>query len=154
MPFRLTNAPATFQRFINDVVRDHLDEFCVAYLDDILIYSNNLLDHQQHVSRILKKLQANNIFVKAEKCEFHVTTTQFLGFIISPEGISMDEVKVQAVKSWEEPEKVRDVQCFLGFANFYRRFIKEYSKVAGPLFNLLKKNGVFDWSHECQLAFD
>ena len=66
----------------------------------------------------------------------------------------MDEVKVQAVKSWEEPEKVRDVQCFLGFANFYRRFIKEYSKVAGPLFNLLKKNGVFDWSYECQLAFD
>ena len=66
----------------------------------------------------------------------------------------MDEVKVQAVKSWKEPEKVRDVQCFLGFANFYQRLIKEYSNVAGPLFNLLKKNGVFDWSHECQLAFD
>ena len=154
MPFGLTNAPATFQRFINDTLREDLDEFCVAYLADILIYSNNILDHQQHVSRILKKLKANNIFVKAEKCEFNVTTTQFLGFIISPEGISMDEVKVQAVKSWEEPEKVRDVQYFLGFANFYRRFIKEYSNVAGPLFNLLKKNGVFDWSYECQLAFD
>ena len=75
MPFGLTNAPATFQRFINITLREDLDEFCVAYLDDILIYSNNLLDDQQHVSRILKKLKANNIFVKAEKCEFHVTTT-------------------------------------------------------------------------------
>ena len=101
MLFGLTNAPAMFQRFMNNTLREDLDEFCVAYLDVVLIYSNNLLDHQQHVSRILKKLQANNIFVKAEKCEFHVTTTQFLGFIISPEGISMDEVKVQAVKSWE-----------------------------------------------------
>ena len=100
MPFGFTNAPATFQRFINYTLGEDLDEFCVAYLDDILIYSNNLLDHQQHVFRILKKLKANNIFVKAEKCEFHVTTTQFLGFIISPEGISMYEVKVQAVKSW------------------------------------------------------
>ena len=117
--FGLTNAHATFQRFINDTLREDLDEFCVAYLDDILIYSNNLLDHQQYVSCILKKLKANNIFVKLEKYEFHFTTTQFLGFIIIPEGISMDEVKVQAVKSWEEPEKVRDVQCFLGFAKFY-----------------------------------
>ena len=114
LPFGLTNAPATFQRFINYTLREDLDEFCFAYLDDILINSSNPLDHQQHVSRILKNLQANNIFVKAEKFEFYVTTTQFLGFIISPEGISMDKVKVQAVKSWEEPEKrPRRILCCL-----------------------------------------
>ena len=90
MPFGLTNVPAKFQRFINYILREDLNEFCVAYLDDILSYSNNLLDQQQHVSRILKKLKANNIYVKTEKCEFHVTRTLFLGFFISLEGISMD----------------------------------------------------------------
>ena len=92
------NAPATFQHFINYTLREYLDEFCIAYLNDILMYSNNLLNHQQHVSPILKKLQANNIFVKAEKCVFHVTKTWFLGFFISPEEISMDNLNVQAVK--------------------------------------------------------
>ena len=150
MPFGLTNAPATSQRFVNDTLREFLDVFCVCYLDDILIYSDNLEDYHKQVRRVFNKLLDAGLYVKSEKYEFDTTKTTFLGFVISPNGIEMDTEKVSAIKNWETPTCVRDLQCFLGFANFYWRFIEVYSRICQPMFNLLKKHNCFLWSFECQ----
>ena len=138
MPFGLTNAPATCQRFVNDILREFLDVFCVCYLDDILIYFDNLQDHRKQVKAVLKKLHVAGLFVKPEKCEFEANKTTFLGFVISQQGIEMDPEKVSSVLNWELPKTIQDVQCFLAFANIYRRFIEGYSCICTPLFNLWK----------------
>ena len=119
MPFGLTNAPATAQRFVNDTLQEYLDQFCICYIDDILIYSRTLKEHRQQVRKVLTKLKEAGLFIKSEKCEFSVQKTAFLGFIISEHGIKMNPKKVKAVLEWETPKNVKDVQCFLGFANFY-----------------------------------
>ena len=138
MPFGLTNAPATCQRFVNDTLREFLDVVCVCYVDDILIYSDNLQDHRKQAKAVLEKLHVAGLFVRPEKCEFEANKTTFLGFVIRQEGIEIDLEKVSAVLNWEVPKTIQDVQCFLGFANFYRRFIEGYSRICTPLFNLLK----------------
>src|SRR5438874_6482366 len=143
MPFGLTNAPASFQNFINDALRQHLDDFLTAYLDDILIYSNTLTEHKAHVRKTLELLGANGLHLKPEKCEFYRTKVEYLGFVISEKGISMDPRKVAAVKEWEQCTNLHDVRSFLGFANFYRRFIKGYSNLAAPLVNLTRKDTPF-----------
>jgi len=119
MPFGLTNAPATFQRMINHVLREHLDDFVVAYLDDILIYSDMLEEHVQHVHKVLKLLQDADLLVEPAKSVFHVQKVEYLGHIISYNEVRMDPKKVQAVKDWPEPTNVKEVQSFLGFANYY-----------------------------------
>lgn len=154
MPFGLTNAPATCQQFVNDVLREFLDIFVVVYLDDILIYSEDTNQHHNHVRKVLSKLRDANLFCKAEKCEFNVTKTTFLGFVVSPEGLSMDPSKIQTIKDWKPPSSVKGVQSFLGFANFYRRFIQNYSKIASPLFSLTRKNSKFTWSKACNDSFE
>ncbi len=110
--------------------------FFFVYLDDILIFSQNERDHVQHVRRVLQRLLENRLFAKVEKCEFHAQSIPFLGFILSPEGIRMDPAKVEAVADWPITENRRAVQRFLGFANFYRRFIRNFSQVALPLTDL------------------
>ena len=154
MPFGLTNAPATFQHFMNDTFRDYLDRFCVIYLDDILIYSNSLAENKTHVKLVLARLRSARLFAKPEKCQFHMTEIEFLGFLISARGISMDPGKVSAITSWPPPRSVHDIQVFIGFANFYRRFISNYSKITSPITSLLKKNINFIWSEAAQKAFD
>jgi hypothetical protein len=154
MPFGLTNAPATFQAFLNDVLRDSLDTFVVIYLDDILIYSDTLEEHYEHVRSVLQRLKDADLQVKLEKCQFHVQTVEFLGYVISPEGISMDPAKIEAILSWPVPTSVRDIQVFLGFANFYRRFIRNFSRVVAPITRLLKKDVPFAWDQQAQGAFD
>jgi hypothetical protein len=154
MPFGLTNAPATFQAFLNDVLRESLDTFIVIYLDDILIYSDTLEEHYDHVRSVLQRLKDADLQVKLEKCQFHVQTVEFLGYVISPEGISMDPAKIEAIVSWPTPNSVRDIQVFIGFANFYRRFIKNFSRIAGPITRLLKKDVPFAWGEKTQEAFD
>jgi transposase InsO family protein len=154
LPFGLTNGPSTFQRYINDTLMGYLDEFCSAYIDDILIYSNNLAEHRIHVGRVLERLRGAGLQADVDKCEFHVTTTKFLGFIIGVDGITVDPEKVAAVATWKEPTTVKGVQSFLGFCNFYRRFVREYSRIAKPLNNLTCKDNSFRWTEECQLAFD
>src|SRR5258706_12083575 len=139
MTFGLTNAPATAQRFMNNTLREFLDQFYVVYIDDILIYSKTKAEHREQVCKVLQKLKEAGLYAKPEKCEFNVEKTTFLGFIISASGIEMDPAKVEAILCWETPSSVKDVQCFLGFANFYRRFIHKYSNVCQPLFNLLRK---------------
>ena len=114
---------------MNDTLRVFLDQFYVVYLDDILIYSKNKKEHQEHVCKILAKLKEAGLYANAEKCEFNVEKTTFVGFIISADGIEMDPAKIRAIINWEAPKSVKDVQCFLGFATFYRRFIHKYSNL-------------------------
>jgi len=154
MPFGLTNAPASFQHFINDTLRDFLDVFCTAYLDDILIYSDSLAEHKIHVKQVLEKLEHAGLYLKPEKCEFHVQEVKYLGLIVTTEGICMDPTKVAAIRDWETPANLKDVQAFLGFANFYRRFILGYSKIVAPLTALTKKDQRFQWNLTAQSAFE
>jgi len=153
MPFGLTNAPATAQHFVNDTLREFLDQFCVCYIDDILIYLKTAKEHREHVRKVLQKLKEAGLFIQPEKCEFSVQKTAFLGFLISENGIEMDPEKVNAVLAWETPKTVKDVQCFLGFANFYRRFIWKYSALCQSLFNLLRKVVPFVWDSSCEDVF-
>jgi transposase InsO family protein len=153
LPFGLTNGPATFQRYINDVLMEYLDQFCSAYMDDILIYSQNLKEHKQHVKMILQKLREAGLQIDLKKCDFHVTETKFLGLIVTTEGIRMDPEKVRAIIEWEQPKSTHDVHSFLGFCNFYRRFIEGYADIAKPLNELLRKGVVFHWSDQCRRAF-
>jgi hypothetical protein len=153
MPFGLTNGPATFQRLINDIFLDCLDKFLIAFIDDLLIYSDNELEHEIHVRTVLQRLRDAGLQASIKKCEFHVTTTKYLGFIITPEGIKVDPEKVEAVLTWKVPTTVRGVQSFLGFCNFYRKFIAEYSRIALPLHRLTRSNVPFVWTGKCQTAF-
>jgi hypothetical protein len=154
MGFGLCSAPATFQAFVNDILRDHLDQFLVVYLDDILIFSNTQEEHDQHVRIVLQKLQNAHLSLKIEKCEFDVTRVSFLGFIVSTDGISMDPEKIKSIREWTPCRSVHDIQVFLGLTNFYRRFIKDYSKICHPLTSLLKKDAKFHWSSSAEAAFN
>src|SRR6202043_428637 len=154
MPFGLTNAPATFQHFMNDIFSDLLDTFMVVYLDDILIYSEDPKQHVEHVCEVLRRLWENGLFLNPAKCEFHAETMEYLGFVLSLTGLSMDMAKVKAIQEWPTPQKVKDIQSFLGFANFYRRFVHGYSDIITPMTHLTRKNIPWLWSDNCQSAFD
>ena len=158
MPFGLTNAPASFQSLLNDVLCPFLDRFAVVYLDDILIYSNTLDEHIQLVRQVLERLANAKLFVKLEKCRFHTSRVEFLGYIISSKGISMDQAKIDSVLSWPVPTSIKDAMFFLSFTNFYRRFISEYSSITAPLTLLLKKQNttlpIFAWTPASQKAFE
>ncbi|XP_042073114.1 uncharacterized protein LOC102307985 [Haplochromis burtoni] len=150
MPFGLGNAPAVFQALINDVLRDFINHFVFVYLDDILIFSRSQSEHINHVRLVLRRLLENRLFVKAEKCEFHVQTVSFLGFIVEQGRLRADLAKVKAVVEWPIPKTRKEVQRFLGFANFYRYFIRDFSKVALPLTNLTYPKLSFQWSSAAQ----
>ncbi|CEJ95270.1 Putative Pol-like protein [[Torrubiella] hemipterigena] len=154
--FGLTGAPATFQRFINDILQDFLDEFCSAYIDDILIYSDGTLDdHREKVKKVLKRLQEAGLQVDIDKCKFEAISVKYLRFIIDAgKGIRVDPDKVRAIQQWESPRTVTEVRRFIGFANYYRQFIPEFSLLALPLIRLTKKDMTFIWSGECQSAFE
>ena len=139
MPFGLTNAPATFQSYINNSLQEYLDVFTTAYLDDVLIYSTTREEHRNHVKLVLDKLRNAGLQLDIEKCQFEAAEIKYLGLMISRRGISMDPMKIDCIKKWNTPVNVRDIQAFLAFANFYRRFIKEFSRIARPLINLTKK---------------
>jgi hypothetical protein len=154
MLFGLTNAPAAFQHFMNDIFRDMLDTKVVIYLDDILIFSKNQEDHERDVKEVLRRLAKNQLFCKLSKCSFHADTVDYLGLVISPRGISMEEKKVQAVKDWPTPQTVKQVQSFLGFANFLHRFVPNYSTLARPLHNKTHKEAPWEWGPIEQESFE
>ena len=154
MPFGLTNAPATFQRYVNETLRPYLDQFCTTYLDDVLVYSENLEEHTTHVRLVLELLQKASLQVKPQKCEFDKTTTEYLGVIITLNGLQMDPKKVSVVMEWPISQKLRDVWRFVGFRNYYRRFIKNFSHIVRPLTLLTKKNQKFEWGEAQQHAFE
>ncbi|KAG0157774.1 hypothetical protein PDIDSM_4959 [Penicillium digitatum] len=147
-------SPASFQRFINDTLREYLDCFCTAYLDDILIYSRTRAEHIEHVRKVLQRLREAGLFAKLSKCEFCVSETKFLGIIIGEDGIRMDPDKIETIVNWKTPTCLTDVQAFIGFGNFYRRFIRDFSKVIAPLVRLTKKDVRFEWTPVCQLSFE
>ena len=141
MPLGLTNTPATFQHFMHDIFRDYLDLFLLVHLDNLLIYTTGTVEElAPHVHLVLERLQKSKFYAKAEKCEFHQTTVEFLGFIISPNGVAMGPKKVEAITNWPTPTCIRDIQSFLGFANFYRHFIANFAKLIVTM-TLLTHNG-------------
>ncbi|KAL0147989.1 hypothetical protein M9458_056716, partial [Cirrhinus mrigala] len=153
MPFGLSNSPAVFQALVNDVLRDMVDQFIYVYLHDILIFSPSLQEHVQHVRRVLQRLLENGLFVKMEKCVFHAHSVPFLGYIVSSEGIRMDPNKVKAVVDWPTPDSRKALQRFLGFANFYQRFIRNFSQLAAPLTAITSTRTTFRWSNAPNVAF-
>ena len=159
MPFGLTNAPATFQAYINKALRGLIDVICVVYLDDILIYSEDPAQHWRHVRAVLQRLREFKLYANLKKCKFSTTQVEFLGFIVSTSGVRMDGERIRTITEWPEPKSYRELQVFLGFANFFRRFIHRYSEVAAPLTSLLKgskdgkKAGPFLWPESAQKAF-
>ena len=153
MPFGLSNAPATFQHYINNLLYDLLDKTCTAYLDDVLVYSESKGEHRAHVREVVKRLMDAGLQIDINKCEFETTRCKYLGLIVTPNGIDMDKAKVKAITAWQPPKAVRDLQKFLGFSNFYRRFIRDFSKIARPLNDLLRKGIPWHWGQEQQAAF-
>ena len=119
MLFGLTNAPAAFQWFMNDILSNLLNICVVIYLDDILIYSNNMSEHHWHVKEVLKHLHKTSLYAKVEKYKFYSKSVEYLGYILSPSGLTMSNNKVKIIQDWLKPKKVKDIQSFLGFTNFY-----------------------------------
>ncbi|XP_023553652.1 uncharacterized protein LOC111811140 [Cucurbita pepo subsp. pepo] len=153
MPFGLTNAPSTFMRLMNHVLREYLGKFVVVYFDDILVYSKSLDDHITHVRNVLTTLRNECLYVNLKKCSFCMEKVNFLGFVVSSNGVEVDEEKVKAIKEWPTPKNVSEVRSFHGLASFYRRFIKNFSTIASPLNELVKKNVSFIWEKDQELAF-
>ena len=154
IPEGLSNAPAAFQRFMNDIFADMLDVCVVVYLDDILIYSSDKASHHKQVKEVLRRLRQHGLFAKPEKCVFDRDSVEYLGYILSPAGLTMAADKVQVIRDWPEPRKVKDIQSFLGFANFYRRFIYNFSDITVPLTRLTRKNVPFVFGDAQREAFN
>ncbi|KAJ9520558.1 hypothetical protein QJQ45_007406 [Haematococcus lacustris] len=159
LPFGLCNAPATFQRLMNDIFRQELDDHVIVYLDDILIFSRTHEEHARHLDRVLSLLRQHKLYAKLSKCEFGRSQTQFLGHIITSTGIACDPNKVVAINSWPVPTTVHEVRSFLGLANYYRRFVNNFSTIAEPLTALTQadghdKQGKVTWTSAQQSAFD
>ncbi|KAL0416543.1 UNVERIFIED_CONTAM: Transposon Tf2-12 polyprotein [Sesamum latifolium] len=154
MPFGLTNAPAAFMSLMNKTLQPFLDQFVIVFIDDILIYSRSPKEHEQHLRTVLQILREKQLYAKFSKCEFWMEEIAFLGHVVSKEGVQPDPAKVRAILEWEPPKNVSEVRSFLGLAGYYRRFVKDFSVVAKPLTNLLKKNTPFNWNDRCAQSFE
>jgi len=154
LSFGLTNAPATFQATMNDVFRPFLNKFVVVYIDDILVFSKTHEEHLHHLRLVFQVLQDNDFRIKPSKCEFERPEVKFLGHIVGQEGVKVDTDKTAVVERWPTPTNVRAVRSFLGLAQYFRKFIEHFSRIAAPLTNLTKKDTPFRWDHKCQEAFD
>jgi len=154
MSFSLTNAPIAFQQFMNNIFFDFLDVCVVIYLDNILIYSNNMSKHHQHVKEVLKHLYKTGLYAKVEKYKFHSESVEYLEYILSPSGLTMSNNKVKIIQDWLEPRKVKDIQSFLDFANFYHWFIFNYLNIVIPLTQLIWKDIPWKFDSFCCDAFN
>ncbi|MBW0472626.1 hypothetical protein O181_012341 [Austropuccinia psidii MF-1] len=148
MPFGLTNAPTSFKNLVNDIFYDLLDIYVVVYLDYIMVFSKSEEENVTHVSTVLAIIKANKLFAKASKCLFHVSSTEYLGYVVSSECLKMDQEEVKTILNWRPPRSLKALQSFLGFANFYHRFIKNYSKNISSLTSFLKKDVCFPFNEE------
>ncbi|GJZ73865.1 reverse transcriptase domain-containing protein [Tanacetum coccineum] len=153
MPFGLTNAPAVFMDLMNRVCKPYLDKFVIVFIDDILIYSRNEKEHEEHLKTILELLKKEELYAKFSKCEFWINTVKFLGHVIDSSGIHVDPAKIEAVKNWASPTTPSEIRQFLGLAGYYRRFIEGFSKIAKPMTELTQKKQKFDWGEEQEEAF-
>ncbi|KAK1629506.1 hypothetical protein QYE76_003821 [Lolium multiflorum] len=153
VPFGLTNAPAIFMNLMNKIFMPCLDKFVIVFIDDILIYSKDKAEHAEHLRIVLQTLREHQLYAKFSKCEFWLDQVEFLGHVISKDGIAVNPSKVASVLDWEAPKNVKEIRGFLGMAGYYRRFIEGFSKIAGPMTKLLRKNTPFVWSDECEKSF-
>ncbi|KAL5828107.1 hypothetical protein ACOSQ4_019904 [Xanthoceras sorbifolium] len=154
MPFGLTTAPAAFMDLMNRTFRPYLDQFVVVFIDDILIYSQSLEEHDRHLRIVLQTLREKKLYAKFSKCEFWLIEIAFLGHVVSVKGITADPKKIEAVMEWKPPKNVTEIRSFLGLAGYYRRFVKGFSSIATPLTKLLHKNVKFEWNEKCQITFE
>jgi hypothetical protein len=153
MSFGLTNAPAHLTYLMNSVFMPELDKF-VVFIDDILIYSRNEEEHAKHLRIVLTRLREHQLYAKFSKCAFWLEEIQFLGHVLSANGIAVDPSKVQDILEWKSPTIVHQVRSFLGLAGYYRRFIPDFSKIVKPITSLLKNDIKFNWSSKCNEAFE
>ena len=149
MPFGLTNAPTEFMDLMNWVFRPYVDQFVVVFIDDILVYSKDAQQHEQHMKIVLQTLREKKLYAKLNKCDFWLKKVSFLGHIVSVEGIRVDPTKIEAVMNWKPPRNVTEVRSFLGLAGYYKRFMKGFSITASPLTKLLRKGIKFEWTDKC-----
>jgi hypothetical protein len=160
MPFNLINAPATFQAYINKTLIGLIDINYIAYLDNILIYSSIYTEHRQYIQQMLERLCQYKLYIKLSKYEFSIILIIFFKFVINIDGIEMDINKIKIIAEWSEPKFFRNIQIFLGFTNFYRHFIKDYSRIAAPLTSMLKGNvngrkaGLFEFNEKEKITFE
>ncbi|XP_038974994.1 uncharacterized protein K02A2.6-like [Phoenix dactylifera] len=153
MPFGLSNAPSTFMRVMNQVLKPYIGRFMVVYFDDILIFSRSRVEHQQHLRRVLLTLRSEKLYVNLKKCFFAESQVPFLGFIISDQGVAADPEKVRAIREWPTPSNIHEVRSFHGLASFYHRFIRNFSSIVAPITNCMKAEN-FRWTPAATRAFE
>ncbi|GJZ27220.1 putative reverse transcriptase domain-containing protein [Tanacetum coccineum] len=153
MPFGLTNAPAVFMDLMNRVCKPYLDKFVIVFIDDILIYSKNKKEHEEHLKAILELLKKEELYAKFSKCEFWIPKVQFLGHVIDSQGIHVDPAKIESIKDWASPKTPTEIRQFLGLAGYYQRFIEGFSKIAKPMTKLTQKKVGFEWGNKQEAAF-
>jgi len=155
MYFGLTNSSATFQAMMNDLFRDLINQGDTAtFIDNILVATDIEEDHNELVKKVLRRLEENDLFVKPEKCKWKVREVEFLGVVIGPKGVEMQKEKVEGVLSWLVPRNIKEVQKFLGLANLYRRFIKNFARIAALLYMLVRKEQKWRWEKEQEEVFE
>jgi len=154
MPFGVTNAPTIFMDYMNRIFQPYLDQFVVVFIDDILIYYESWEEHSEHLRVVLEILREHQLYRKLSKCEFWLDEVQFLGHVISTQGIVVDPTKIEMVVKWERPQTVTEVRSFLGLAGYYRRFGEGFSKRVSLLTQLTRKDQPFPWTDECETCFE
>ncbi|CAM8908589.1 unnamed protein product [Rhodiola kirilowii] len=152
MPFGLTNAPVTFQALMNQVLRPYMRKFVLVFFDDILVYSRNLQEHIEHLRAVLEELRKHQLVINRKKSSFGQLSVEYLGHVVSKEGVSADQLKIQAMLDWPEPRTLRELRGFLGLTGYYQKFVKDYGKISTPLTQQLKKEA-FNWGPEASQAF-
>jgi hypothetical protein len=154
LSFELCNESVTYQHYMNDVFFDYLDEFVSVYIDNILIYSNSKVEHTEHVKKILQRLRDAELQTDIDKCEFFVHEIKYLRLIMRRDEIRMNSKKIEIILQWSTFENLKQIQEFLKFCNFYRRFIRDFVKIVKSLIKLIRKNVLFNWNEACKIAFE
>ncbi len=154
MSFGLCNAPATFMRVMDDVLHPFLDDFIIVYLDDILIFSKSREDHVMHVRKVLDVLKKNQLFLKMSKCEFQKTSLAYLAHIVGGGALRIDPAKIEAIVKWPTPKSITEVRSFLGAAQYWRKFISNFSSIAAPMHAVTSVKRAFQWGGKQQKAFE
>ena len=153
MPFGLTYAPTQFMNMMNDLLGNYLDRFILIFLDNILVYFANVKEYAEHLEKVLQVLRKHRLYAKASKCEIFKHSLELLGQQICGGGMTPKKAKLKAIRDWSKPQSIRDMQSFLGFANYYRRFVKNFAGVVGPLTDLTKKGVPWQWGPYQRHAF-